>query len=122
MFKRHSLCALISLFIIALNSCVHEPVSQPQVILVNFKAKEVYQYDFGYWDSDALAVITQKAKHAKISNVEVIPNFEKAIYTYSPTCGFKGEDQVEIEVYHIDDETINRDPVFKIHLKIMVEE
>ena len=122
MVKRHTLFVLVSLFVIAFNSCVSEPAVQSKVILVSLKAKEVYQYDFGYWDGDALAVITIPAKHAETSNVEVIPNFEKAIYTYSPANGFIGDDEVEITVYRIEDEIITISSAFKINLKITVED
>ena len=122
MFKRHTLFALVSLFIIAFNSCISEPAVQSKVILVNLKAKEVYQYDFGYWDNGALAVITIPAKHAETSNVEVIPNFEKAIYTYAPADGFVGKETVEITIYKGEEEMNSKAPVAKIHLNIMVED
>ena len=122
MVKRHTLFALVSLLIIALNCCVSEPVSQSKVILVNLKAKEVYQYDFGYWDSSALAVITIPAKHAETSSVEVIPNYEKAIYTYSPANGFVGKETVEITIYKGEEELNCKAHMAKIHLDISVSE
>ena len=94
-----SLYLILSLMFLTQCNSSTDPDLKHELIAVNIKSTDVYEYRTGIAGDEDGASIIQQARHFEIS--EIIRNADtgwEPVYRYKPESGFFGSDYVELQL------------------------
>jgi len=93
--------------------------STKTTINVSIMSNETYQYDLGEFGDEEGVSISVQASYFQVSKVERV-NYEKMIYTYTPTQNYVGTDEVELKAERSSDGAGPSDKITIVVIKFTI--